>query len=279
MLRRNLLAVVGSLLATAVAPAQAPAWQFRWQSSQVLTYRVQHVMTATEVVNGSKEETTQKLDLVKRWQVLAVDAAGVATVQKSLIRLRIENVGAGGEPMIFDSANPDRSDPQMREQLAKFVGQPLETLCVDSKGKVVAVKESKHGPASRFEAELPFVLTLPATGPTQGQTWERTYTITLEPPQGVGDKFAAVQKYVCQGLTGSLATISLKSSLQSPPEAVADRIPLLPLLPEGEVVFDTQAGRLQRARLLIDTELKDHQGEGSSYRLQSTYTEEYVAQP
>jgi hypothetical protein len=51
---------------------------------------------------------------------------------------------------------------------------------------------------------------------------------------------------------------------------------VLQLQPEGEVVFDLQAGRLQSARLRIDKELKGHQGEGSSYKFQSAYTEKYV---
>jgi hypothetical protein len=46
--------------------------------------------------------------------------------------------------------------------------------------------------------------------------------------------------------------------------------------PEGEMVFDVQAGRLQSAALRIDKELKGHDGEGSSYHFQSRYTVQYV---
>ncbi len=60
------------------------------------------------------------------------------------------------------------------------------------------------------------------------------------------------------------------------PESLLDRVPLLQLQPEGEVVFDFKEGRLSRASLHIEKELKGHQGEGSSYRFQSTYTEEFI---
>ncbi len=198
-------------------------------------------------------------------------------MQKSLTALRIERTTAGGEVLLFDSANLDKSNPQMREQLAKFVGQPLEVLRVDPRGKVVEVKACPPQiPASRFESELPFVLTLPGEGPTVGQTWERAYAITMEPPQGVNEKYQATQKYACKAAANGLATIGLTTVLQSQPAAVADRVPLLPLQPKGEVVFDMQNGRVQSARLQIDEELKDYQGEGSIYRFKSDYTEEYT---
>jgi hypothetical protein len=274
-MRTWLLAGIAVLLFAAAAPAQTAGWQFRWKAGQVLTYRVQHVMSAVETARDTKDETTQKLDLVKRWQVLAVDPAGVATVQKSLVSLRIEKKLAS-DVLLFDSANLDRSNPQMREQLSKYIGKPLEVLRVDSKGKVVEVKDSKYGPASRFESELPFVLTLPNEAPSVGQSWERAYTITLEPPEGVGEKHSAAQKYACKALDKGMATVTFTTRLVSQPEAAADRIPLLPSLPAGEVVFDLQAGRLQKATLKIDQELKDYQGEGTTYHFTSTYSEEFA---
>ena len=60
------------------------------------------------------------------------------------------------------------------------------------------------------------------------------------------------------------------------PENALDRVPLLQLQPEGEVVFDIALGRLHSASLKIEKELKGHQGEGSSYKFQSSYTEKYV---
>ena len=55
--------------------------------------------------------------------------------------------------------------------------------------------------------------------------------------------------------------------------------PRKPMQPEGEVVFDTQNGRLSSASLKIEKELLGHQGEGSSYKFQSTYTEKLVEVP
>jgi hypothetical protein len=277
MIRAYLLSLVtGLTLATAVS-AQTTAWHFRWQPQQVLTYRVEQVTTAAETTTGGKvEQSTTRLNLVKRWQVLAVDAAGGATLQQALAALRLETTRPDGEVLLYDSANPDQSNPQMRDQLQRYVGQPLAVLRVDSQGRVLAVVESKHGPASRFESEPPFLFTLPQGGLQQGQSWERAYAITLEPPQGTGEKFDAVQRYSCKALGGGTATVLLTTTLKTMPESLLDRVPLLQMQPEGEVVFDLQAGLMRSASLRIDKELKGHQGEGSSYRFQSTYKEEYV---
>ena len=158
---RTLVPALVVLCAAQAAAAQTSAWRFRWQAEQVLTYRVEQQTQAVEVLNGTRAETRTKTNLLKRWHVLSVDAAGVATLQHSLAALRIETTTPSGETLLFDSASPDKSNPALREQMTKYVGVPLSTLRVDAWGRVVEVKESKFGPASRFEAELPLVVLLP----------------------------------------------------------------------------------------------------------------------
>src|SRR6516225_7159116 len=111
------MTLVFGLVVALPATAQETVWRFHWQRGQILTYRVEQVTTASEVVDGKRAETTSKLTNVKRWQVQIVDAAGVATLELSLGSLRIETTTPGGEVMLFDSANPAGSNPQMKEQL------------------------------------------------------------------------------------------------------------------------------------------------------------------
>jgi hypothetical protein len=270
-------ALLAALLLAPAALAQTNTAKFTWRPGQVLDYRVEHVTTVTDVAGGSKVEMTAKLNLGKRWQVLAVDPQGVATVQVALTALRSEHTRPSGEVLLFDSANPDKSTPELREQLARYVGPALAVLRLDAQGKVVEVKESKFYPASRYESEPPFQFVLPDKAPAVGLTWERNYAITLEPPHGTGEKFDAKQKYECRGVDGGKLRIALTTTVLKLPASLLDRVPLLNQQPEGEVVFDLAAGRLQSARLRIDRTLEGHQGAGSSYRLQSTYSEEFVS--
>jgi hypothetical protein len=245
-----------------------------WKTGQVLIYKVEHDIQLTESVGTEKSGSKSHVSVTKRWQVADVDTAGIATLQLTLLRLRNEITRPDGEVLVFDSATPKTSDGS--DQFARYVGPVVAVLRVDSRGKVEQVKDSKFGPASRFESELPFVAVVPSTYLKQGASWERTYQITLEPPQGTGEKYAAVQHYRCTGVADNLVTVELKTELKSQPEAAGDRVPLAQSQPTGEVVFDLQAGRLHSATLKVDQEVKGHQGEGSSYRFQSAYTEQYI---
>jgi hypothetical protein len=266
---------LGVLMLAAVASAQAPP-RWHWQAGQELTYRVEQLTVASDTVNNSRAETSNHLVLTRRWQVVDVDAAGVATIHLKLLALKSEITSPGGEVLRFDSASPDKSTPQLREQLARFVGPTIAVLRVDNLGKVVEAKDLGFGPPSRYENELPFHGQLPEALPELGASWERNYEITLAPPQGTGDKFAAVQHHVNKGVSGDLLTVAVSTELKAQPPALADRVPLLQLQPEGEFVFDVKAGRLKRATLKIDKLLQGHQGEGSSHHFQSTYKEELV---
>lgn len=274
MLRKAILVLIAGLLLTSSVFAQSASWRFRWQPGQVLTYKVEQATSAAEVVGGNRTESRTKLNLTKRWQVVAVDAAGVATVQLSLAALRHEIQTPSGETLLFDSTAPDKSHPQMREQLGGYVGPVLAVLRIDGKGKVVEVKEAKFGSASKYEIEPPFTLTLGDGDVRTGHTWERTYAVTLDPPQGTGEKYDAVQQYACKAVAANAATVAFTTALKSLPPALADQVPLLQYQPEGEVVFDAVAGVVRSVRSQTDKEIKGHQGEGSSYRYQTTYVEQ-----
>jgi hypothetical protein len=276
-MRVMMMVVAATMLgSTAGVQAQESAWKFRWKKGQTLTYRAEMTTQTNEIVPDGKLDTKSMMRLTKRWQVLDVDESGVATVQSSLAALRMEVQTASGETLLYDSAAPDTSTPELREQMAKFVGAPLATLRVDTLGRVIEVKESKFGPASRFEMELPFTIILPGVAVRQNQYWDRAYSITQEPPEGTGEKYAAVQRYTCQKADGATATIAVTTSLKTPPKALADQAPLLQLQPEGEAVFDIKNGRLQSVSLKVNKELQGHQGAGTSYKVQSMYTEEFV---
>ncbi len=269
LLAALLLAVVGT-----VSARESPRW--RWQAGQVLTYQVDHLSKITNTTSGGAATSQNHLKLVKRWQVVAVEPTGEATLQMSLVSMWMQTTTPRGDMLTFDSTNPMASTPQLREQMARYVGAPLAILRVDTQGKVLEVKETKFGSASRFENELPFHVVLPAQTPDVNQGWQRNYQITLEPPQGTGEKFAAVQRCTCKSIDEATLVVSFKTELQNPPEAKADSIPLLQFQPEGEATFDRATGRLKLATREIVRELKDHEGPGTSYRFESKYREELV---
>lgn len=273
MVRSGIWTIVACLAVGATASAQTTPWKFHWKKGQVLTYRAEHLTTVGETIKGTKVQTQSKLNLVKRWQVVEVDDQGVATLQLSLAALRNEQKRPNGKVLLFDSEQPEKSAPELREAMGKYVGQTLAVIRVDPIGRVLEVKQ---GSASRFESEPPFVVVFPLQAPQVGQAWTRPFQVVLEPPLGTGEKHQAVQRYQCAKLEQGKATIRISTQLKTQPENQLERIPLLQKQPEGEVVFDLHNGRLLSVRLTIDKELKEHQGQDSSYQFQSVYTEESV---
>jgi hypothetical protein len=274
MFRTAITAVLGVLILVGSSSAQVPA-RLRWQTGQVVLYKVEQTIGVSEVVGDKKSETAIKVNHIKRWQVMSVDADGVATVQHSLVALRQETRTTDGKTLLFDSADPDKSSPELKDAMSKFVGVPLAVLRVDSLGRVLEVKESKFGPANRFESELPFVGVLPADALKPGLTWDRSYNLTLGADANA-EKFAAVQRYTCKSATKDEAVVSVTTEFKNLPEAPLDRVPLLQRQPAGEIVYDLAAGRLKGATLKIDNELKNHQGEGSAIRVTGSYVETYA---
>jgi hypothetical protein len=271
MIRTGMFAVFIVALPLSPAAAQAP-WQFNWKAGQALHYRVNHTTSIKEVVEGVKVETQSKLELVKRWQVAEIDAQGVATLHLSLVAMRNEQVRPSGETLLFDSKNLDKSTPELKE-MSKFLGKTLAILRVDRHGRL---HEVKMGETSKYESEPPFVLVVPAVAPKEGQAWLRPFNVTLDPPQGTGEKHPAQHRFTCTKLENGKATVSLVTEFKNMPETPQERLPLIQKETQGQVIFDLQAGRMTRAQLDIDKMLENHQGAGSSYHLVSTYIEEFV---
>jgi hypothetical protein len=261
-----------AVLLAGIAPA-AQAQQFRWTKGETLTYRVKHDTTITEVVDGAQRQFKSRIELLKRYRVADVDAHGVATLEYSLAAMRSEQTRPSGDVLRFDSTDPAKSTPELRNQLAKYIGTILAVMRIDQTGNVIAVKQ---GPA-RYREEPPFTLVLSGGPIREGISWTRDLDVTLDPPLGTGEKHAALQEWRCTKLAGAIATIALKTSFRKIPEAVQERMPLLQKETQGEVVFDTTPGRVVSVRLTVDRTLMNHQGEGSSYRYESTYTEDLAA--
>ena len=271
------LFLVAVILLTA-SPTLAEPPRFRFAKGETLNYHLVQTTRVTESVPDEKTGTPTaadvltRVDLVRQWRVADVDAQGAATLEMSIVTMRWERK-AGKDEDVFDSTKPDDLN---KSEMAKHVGPVLAVLRIDAQGRVVEVKESKVGPAARFAADLPLKFILPDADPKVGEAWDRSYTIQLDPPHGTGEKYAASQRYTVQEPRGGFLTVGLATAIKDLPAQPADQIPLLPHMPEGTLYYHAPSGRYYGARLRIEKELKNHQGDGSSYRYESTYVEDLV---
>lgn len=265
-------AIVFTLTFTVPAFAQNP-WQFQWKKGQTLTYKIKHVTSVVEVVEKTTNTSNSNLDLVNRWQATDVDAKGVATLTLTLVSMRNEQKRANGDTLLFDSQDLEKSTPELREQMKKFIGQTVAALRIDGYGRVLEVTQ---GSAATFETEPPFVVIFPAAKAAAGQAWRRQFNVVLDPPYGTGEKFQAEQRYDCKKLDDGKATVGVTTHYKAMPESPRERLPLLQKDVQGELVFDVEGGRLLSAQLNIDKTIENHQGKGSSYQFKSQYSRTLV---
>lgn len=264
------------LLVTKTFAADSEAGLFQWKKGQILTYQVNHSTQALEIISDAKTEFKNQLELTKRWKVEEVAKDGMATLSLHLEAIKIQTTTPKGDVISFDSSKPKEGTPQLKEQMEKYIGPRIAMIVVDNQGRVRSVKESNFGSASKYEMELPFGLVVPPGQIQKGTQWIRPYHITVEPPQGTGEKIDSNQKYECLAISGSKATIKVSTELKQPPTAAADLFPLLPFLVEGEVTLDTSKGVVLETTLKTDKTLKGHQGENSSYQFLSVFKESLV---
>ena len=267
------LSAITLVLVTALPSFAQLPWQFQWKKGDVLTYKIKHATTVLEVVENTKNTSNSNLDLVNRWQVTDVDAKGIATLSMTLTAMRNEQKRANGETLLFDSQNLDKSTPELRDQMNKFIGQTLAVIRIDGHGRIVEVKQ---GSAAGYEAEPPFLVVFPAAKAAEGQAWRRNYNLVLDPPFGTGEKYQAEQRYDCKKIAADKATLSVTTEFKTMPDNARDRLPLLQKDVHGEIVIDLQAGRLISARLNIDKTVEEHQGKGSSYQFKSEYSRQLI---
>jgi hypothetical protein len=265
------------LLFATVAVRADDTIRFKFEKGQVLTYTVVQTTKAAETTIDEKtskpvaQEHATRHTVVRKWKVADLDDKGVATLEMSIAAMKWERKLPNGETDVFDSS---KSDDLNKNEMAKLIGPVLAVIRLDPAGKLVEVKDSKFGSKSRFEADLPFKIELPPSGPKEGQTWDRTYTIKLDPPQGTGETYEATQKFTAKAPANGFTTIAISTTIKDAPAQVSDQIPLLPMLMEGDVYFHAATGRYHAARLKVKKELLNHQGEGTKYVFESTYSED-----
>lgn len=277
MFQRTVVALAMFGAASAWCRAQPVVARYQWKKGMALSYKAEQFTQVHEAIGDSRRSSSNQLELIKRWTVTDVDAQGVATLQLSLDKLRMETTTASGEKLLFDSSKPLESNEQLREQMSRFVNTPLAVIQLSPQGKLAGVKESKFGPKTRYESEHPFVCELPTAAIKPLASWKRAYQITLAPPQGTGEKYDAEQHYTCQTIANGKASIRVTTTIKEMPKAALDQIPLIQLQPTGDIVFDINKGHMIKAHLSTKKEIKGHQGEGSHYQYQSIYREELVS--
>lgn len=272
------------LLASVAGVASAQSvLRFKWTAGEQLAFNVSHETTVAETAPLQKDAkpetltTTTKLTIAKRWDVKEVDAAGAATMTLTITAMKQEIakpvVGKDGK-VALDTIVMESATPEGAKEMAEYLNKPIVTAKVDARGNVTEVKALGGDAAvARLQAELPFRVALPEQAVAANATWDRTFAVKLDPPLGTGESHEAKQTYTFRGVNSGYAVVGVATAFKNPPAAAAELQPLLPWVWEGDVFIHAEKGRYAGAKLTAKKTINNHQGEGTKFVFESTYTE------
>jgi hypothetical protein len=279
MVRLRLLSILVLILGSRSSFADEEAPRLKFTKGETLTYRVEQTTLIEETIVNSKTnkpETTKlltKLSLVKNWKVSEVDIKGIATLELSLGSMKLERQLPNGETDTFDSNQPDKENQQ---EMKRLIGTTLAELKLDSRGQLITVVKSQYGTPESFTSELPLKTVMPPKNVTEGESWNRKYTIKLDPPAGTGETYDTTQTYTMKAPINGFIVIGITTTVKEEPTQATDLMPLLPMMMQGDVYIHVPTGRYYGARLKTQKTIENHQGEGSRYTFINTITEDFV---
>lgn len=249
------------------------AGEMRFSKGQKLRFQVDHRTEVTDTQGESKTTVKNTVLVTKSLEILEVDASSKeALIALRLEKLKMETIRPNGQTLAFDSEDEKTKEGPLAKSLAPLVGMEIARLKVDKQGRVLEVR-SEQLPAGRYEVEPVFLVVLPGRALKKGDSWQRAYNATLDPPAGTGEKVPMVQSYEVQELEGGKVTIRLETAWKNEPKTANDQMPLLQYLPQGSVLMDGSTGLPLEANLKVDREIKDANGAGSTYSFKSVYRE------
>jgi hypothetical protein len=265
---------VALLLGNAGGASAQGIFKFKLEPGTKLLYESEF---SHKVETRAGQETLvsrSRLTQLRQWHVRNVDALGVATIELTVLKMKLERNDPDSKALIFDSTDPDKSDPQLTAQLSKVVGKPIQRVQLAANG-VVKASQNLSESKSIFP-ELPFQITVADEYPRRGLKWQRDFAVTLDPPLGKGEAFKASQVCKVDELTDDKMVVLAETSLESEPTNVGAKMALHQFLPKGKVTLDLKRGLMLESEMTIDKTIDNFEGVNSSYRYTSKAVEKLV---
>lgn len=289
--RQNLRRAVAAgcvLLAGAGASIAQDALKYAWNKGEVVHYRSVEETSGKMTAMGMTRTTTQRQEFVQRFEVKDVDADGVATLDVSVLSVKISTEQGEGGSASYDTTRPAEQQyegtPRLRPSMEYFgalIGEHMTVTMeptgairkVEGMAKVVDKMQAKIGNTNAMAARNlrmamgdeamrasleRFFRVLPAKPVSQGDTW----TTSLERPMAAtGGRLKLDANWTNAGPADNATklTSDIKVELIPPKEgeeggvAPGMKTTLKDGKGSGESYFDAKAGKL--AKSIINMQL------------------------
>ena len=254
----------------AFAADDAVELRYRFRAGDALPMRVAHRALTETTMNGTTQAIETMTDSTKTWTVIAVDAAGRATIEQTVDDV-VMTSRASDRGEVRWNASGDAEPPPGDEGVRASLGKPLVRLVVAADGSVVERRELLPCPASA-SGDL-VVVPLP-TGPVRiGHEWTVPQEVVVEAPGGLRKAVRTRIRYRLDRVADGIATITVDTTVLTPVDEPQIEARLLERIWNGEIRFDVEAGRLVGRSTAIDRRVVGFGGPQSSVRYKASLEE------
>ena len=264
--------LVGTLLATAAAAAPSEAYllRYRFRSGDAIASRVAHRALTETTMNGVTQTVETRTDSTKTWNVVAVDAAGRATLEQSVDDVTMTSrTSDRGE--VRWASDDEAEPPPGYEGVRQSLGVPLVRMQVSPDGRILERRELRPCPATATGDLV--VVPLPAEAVPEGYEWVVRDEVVVEVPNGPRKAVRTRLRYRLEKVENGLATIAVDTTVLTPVDDPRIAARLLERIWDGTISFDIEAGRITDRRTAIDRRVVGFGGPQSSVRYKASLEE------
>lgn len=240
-----------STATTLVSPGNEPrqALTYRFTPGQFTHYEVTSKssmsMQYQQLVENVKNETTAW----KQFRVISVDDQGTAILEPMVQRVKMSATFNDADPIVCDSDKPEEAPHQFKDVL-KTVKKPVARVQVSAQGELQKVTlldgapESLAASSAAAGPQLNFLVAFPKEPLGVGATWRDRFSVPVTVESKLTQNVTLQRNYELTKLEGTVATISVKTSVITPMSNPQIEMQLMHRTPSGVIQFDLEQGRI-----------------------------------
>lgn len=247
--------------------------EYRFHPGEKLDMEVSHRALTETTVGVTSQSTDTATDSRKTWTVVAMDAAGHATLEHSVDDVTMTSRTSDRGQVRWSSSGDDPAPPGY-EQVKASLGVPLSRLVVDRSGRVLKRTDLRPCPPSSTGDLV--VVPLPEGPVAEGAEWTVPQEVVVEAPGGVRKAVRTRLRYQLTAIRDGIATIRVDTTVLTPIDDPRLESRLLERIWNGTIEFDIERGRVLRRATGIDRRVVGFEGPESSVRYKSSLEEKLL---
>ena len=264
------LTATALVAAESSSPSELVQLRYRFGAGDALASRVAHRALTETTMNGVTQTVETMTDSTRTWRVVAVDDAGVATLEQEVSDVTMTSRSSDRGEVRWSSTGTDAPPPGY-EGVRQSLGVPLVRMRVAADGRILERRELRPCPAAAT-GDLVLV-PFPEQRIAVGHEWTVPDEIVVEVPNGPRKAVRTRLRYRLADVHDGIATIAVDTTVLTPVDDPRLEARLLERIWNGEIRFDVEAGEIVGRRTAIDRRVVGFGGPQSSVRYKASLEE------